>query len=160
VYCENLHEMPVASAADALKLAVIGAQNRRVAATAMNRESSRSHALFCLTITSKEVCADSPQRSAMSSSLRLFATRSALCDLISLLFYSFHFFLSSRFVSVSAFSDFQDIPLKFTRAHPLFISLRLALSGPRRRHASPHRALPPVRSRRFGAAERNAGAAH
>jgi hypothetical protein len=56
VYCENLHEMPVASAADALKLAVIGAQNRRVAATAMNRESSRSHALFCLTITSKEVC--------------------------------------------------------------------------------------------------------
>jgi kinesin family protein 15 len=55
VYVENLHEIPVQNATDALKLAVIGAQNRRVAATAMNRESSRSHALFCLTISSKEV---------------------------------------------------------------------------------------------------------
>jgi kinesin family protein 15 len=52
VYVENLHEIPVQNATDALKLAVIGAQNRRVAATAMNRESSRSHALFCLTISS------------------------------------------------------------------------------------------------------------
>jgi kinesin family protein 15 len=46
-------QIPVNNATDALRLAILGAQNRRVASTAMNRESSRSHALFCLTISSK-----------------------------------------------------------------------------------------------------------
>ncbi len=46
-------QIAVTSATEALRLAVLGAQNRRVASTAMNRESSRSHALFCLTISSK-----------------------------------------------------------------------------------------------------------
>ena len=54
VYLENLKEVVVTSSIEALRVAVIGAKNRRVASTAMNRESSRSHSLFCLTVTSKE----------------------------------------------------------------------------------------------------------
>ena len=56
VYVENLKEVVVTSSVEALRLAVVGAKNRRVAATAMNRESSRSHSLFCLHIASKETC--------------------------------------------------------------------------------------------------------
>ena len=41
------------SASEVLFLAMDGAMNRRVAATTMNRESSRSHALFCINVTSK-----------------------------------------------------------------------------------------------------------
>lgn len=55
VYVDNLMEQEVRSVADCMRLIEIGAGNRRTAATAMNRESSRSHAVFCLTITSK-VC--------------------------------------------------------------------------------------------------------
>ena len=52
VYVEGLVEVPVNSAADALRVLDIGAQNRTVGETAMNRESSRSHSVFMLTITS------------------------------------------------------------------------------------------------------------
>lgn len=45
--------MPVASAADAHRIVTKGAQNRHVAATAMNRESSRSHSVFTLAIEGK-----------------------------------------------------------------------------------------------------------
>ncbi|XP_057956385.1 kinesin-like protein KIN-12E [Malania oleifera] len=53
VYVENLKEMEVASARDVIQQLVQGAANRKVAATNMNRASSRSHSVFTCTIESK-----------------------------------------------------------------------------------------------------------
>lgn len=54
VYVDGLLETSVASAREAYEVLSTGWANRRVAATSMNRESSRSHAVFTLTIESKK----------------------------------------------------------------------------------------------------------
>nr|XP_043618816.1 kinesin-like protein KIN-12D [Erigeron canadensis] len=53
VYVENLSEYEVCSVGDILKLLTQGSANRRVAATNMNRESSRSHSVFTCVIESR-----------------------------------------------------------------------------------------------------------
>lgn len=53
VYVDGISEEAVSSPDDAYRLLEIGAQNRHVAATSMNRESSRSHSIFTLVIQSK-----------------------------------------------------------------------------------------------------------
>eukprot|EP00794_Sanderia_malayensis_P018958 gene18958-20864_t len=54
VFVEGLQERDIASAKDAYKVLSSGWMNRRVASTSMNRESSRSHAVFTVSIESKE----------------------------------------------------------------------------------------------------------
>ncbi|CAK9265534.1 unnamed protein product [Sphagnum jensenii] len=53
VYVENLSEVEVKSMQDVVHLLLKGAGNRRVAATHMNAESSRSHSVFACTIESR-----------------------------------------------------------------------------------------------------------
>ncbi|XP_078442016.1 phragmoplast orienting kinesin 2 [Wolffia australiana] len=53
VYVENLTEFPVETVTDILKLLIQGSANRKVAATNMNRESSRSHSVFTCIIQSR-----------------------------------------------------------------------------------------------------------
>ncbi|PIN14199.1 Kinesin-like protein [Handroanthus impetiginosus] len=52
VYVENLSEFEVHTVGDILQLLSQGSSNRRVAATNMNRESSRSHSVFTCVIES------------------------------------------------------------------------------------------------------------
>ncbi|KAK8626852.1 hypothetical protein V6N13_134482 [Hibiscus sabdariffa] len=53
VYVENLTEFEVQTVSDILKLLSQGSLNRKVAATNMNRESSRSHSVFTCIIESR-----------------------------------------------------------------------------------------------------------
>ncbi|OVA15456.1 Kinesin [Macleaya cordata] len=53
VYVENLTEFEVQTVNDILSLLTQGAANRKVAATNMNRESSRSHSVFTCVIESR-----------------------------------------------------------------------------------------------------------
>ncbi|KAK8964303.1 Kinesin-like protein KIN12B [Platanthera guangdongensis] len=53
VHVENLKEFEVENVNDIVKLLIQGAANRKVAATNMNRESSRSHSVFTCTIESR-----------------------------------------------------------------------------------------------------------
>ncbi|XP_015873167.3 kinesin-like protein KIN-12E [Ziziphus jujuba] len=53
VYVENLKEIEVTSARDVIHQLIQGAANRKVAATNMNRASSRSHSVFTCIIESK-----------------------------------------------------------------------------------------------------------
>ncbi|XP_020273285.1 kinesin-like protein KIN-12F isoform X2 [Asparagus officinalis] len=53
VYVENLTEFEVETVNDILRLLFQGAANRKVAATNMNRESSRSHSVFTCVIESR-----------------------------------------------------------------------------------------------------------
>ncbi|KAI5074408.1 hypothetical protein GOP47_0010892 [Adiantum capillus-veneris] len=53
VYVENLAEIEVKSVQDVITLLLQGAANRKVAATNMNRESSRSHSVFTCAIESR-----------------------------------------------------------------------------------------------------------
>ncbi|XP_057475426.1 kinesin-like protein KIN-12C isoform X2 [Actinidia eriantha] len=53
VYVENLTEYGVETVQDVLKLLLQGAANRKMAATYMNSESSRSHSVFTCTIESQ-----------------------------------------------------------------------------------------------------------
>ncbi|XP_023879431.2 kinesin-like protein KIN-12D [Quercus suber] len=53
VYVENLSEFEVQTVSDILRLLTQGSSNRRVAATNMNRESSRSHSVFTCVIESR-----------------------------------------------------------------------------------------------------------
>ncbi|GAA0148068.1 hypothetical protein LIER_07608 [Lithospermum erythrorhizon] len=53
VYVENLSEFEVQTVGDMLNLLSQGSANRKVAATSMNRESSRSHSVFTCVIESK-----------------------------------------------------------------------------------------------------------
>ncbi|KAH6772638.1 hypothetical protein C2S51_011042 [Perilla frutescens var. frutescens] len=53
VYVENLSEFEVHTVGDILQLLTQGSSNRKVAATNMNRESSRSHCVFTCVIESK-----------------------------------------------------------------------------------------------------------
>ncbi|CAH0474850.1 unnamed protein product [Peronospora belbahrii] len=55
VYAEGLIESVVTSSKKAAELMTIGARNRRVGQTSMNRESSRSHSVFILQLQSKEI---------------------------------------------------------------------------------------------------------
>uniref|UniRef100_A0A3P9J347 Kinesin family member 15 n=1 Tax=Oryzias latipes TaxID=8090 RepID=A0A3P9J347_ORYLA len=54
VFVEGAVEKFVSSAAEAYQVLSTGWRNRRVASTSMNRESSRSHAVFTMTLESKE----------------------------------------------------------------------------------------------------------
>ncbi|XP_072314435.1 kinesin-like protein KIF15 [Eucyclogobius newberryi] len=54
VFVEGAVEKFVRSAAEAYQVLSLGWRNRRVASTSMNRESSRSHAVFTMTLESKE----------------------------------------------------------------------------------------------------------
>lgn len=54
IFVEGLTEVSVATAADAFALMLSGTKNRTVAATLMNRESSRSHSVFTLVIEATE----------------------------------------------------------------------------------------------------------
>ncbi|OWF48812.1 Kinesin-like protein KIF15 [Mizuhopecten yessoensis] len=54
VYVDGLAEKAVTSASEAYQVLNDGWRNRRVASTSMNRESSRSHAVFTIFIESKE----------------------------------------------------------------------------------------------------------
>ncbi|XP_067910518.1 kinesin-like protein KIF15 isoform X2 [Heterodontus francisci] len=54
VFVEGVVEQVVTSAAEAYQVLSLGWRNRSVASTSMNRESSRSHAVFTVTIQSKE----------------------------------------------------------------------------------------------------------
>lgn len=58
VFVEGLIESVVTNAKTAAELMTLGAQNRRVGQTAMNRESSRSHSVFILQIQSKVTTAE------------------------------------------------------------------------------------------------------
>jgi hypothetical protein len=58
VYVDGITEESIQSPEDAYRLLEIGAQNRHVAATSMNRESSRSHSIFAMTIQSKVIDGD------------------------------------------------------------------------------------------------------
>ncbi|KAL8554411.1 hypothetical protein ACS0TY_002561 [Phlomoides rotata] len=53
VYVENLSEFDVQTVGDILQLLIQGSSNRKVAATNMNRESSRSHCVFTCVIESR-----------------------------------------------------------------------------------------------------------
>ncbi|KAJ7542095.1 hypothetical protein O6H91_10G089700 [Diphasiastrum complanatum] len=53
VFVDNLSEVEVNSVKDVIQLLLQGASNRKVAATNMNRESSRSHSVFTCVIESK-----------------------------------------------------------------------------------------------------------
>ncbi|XP_021651658.2 kinesin-like protein KIN-12D [Hevea brasiliensis] len=53
VYVENLSEFEVRTVSDILKLLTQGSVNRKVAATNMNRQSSRSHSVFTCVIESR-----------------------------------------------------------------------------------------------------------
>lgn len=50
VFVEGVTEETVSSPGEAMNVLALGAKNRHVGSTAMNRESSRSHAVFTLTI--------------------------------------------------------------------------------------------------------------
>ncbi|XP_076014647.1 kinesin-like protein KIF15 [Genypterus blacodes] len=54
LFVEGAVEKFVTSAAEAYQVLSMGWRNRRVASTSMNRESSRSHAVFTMTLESKE----------------------------------------------------------------------------------------------------------
>ncbi|XP_026194642.1 kinesin-like protein KIF15-A [Anabas testudineus] len=54
MFVEGAVEKFVNSAAEAYQVLSMGWRNRRVASTSMNRESSRSHAVFTMTLESKE----------------------------------------------------------------------------------------------------------
>ncbi|CAG5115578.1 unnamed protein product, partial [Candidula unifasciata] len=54
VFVDGLIEQVICSPSDAYQVLIMGWLNRRVAATSMNRESSRSHAVFTVMIESKE----------------------------------------------------------------------------------------------------------
>jgi hypothetical protein len=56
VYVEGLLEVEVQNVQDVLHLLLLGATNRKVAATNMNRESSRSHSVFTCVIESQWEC--------------------------------------------------------------------------------------------------------
>ncbi len=51
VYVDGITEAAVSSPADASRVLNLGYRNRHVSSTAMNRDSSRSHAVFLLTVT-------------------------------------------------------------------------------------------------------------
>eukprot|EP01138_Halocafeteria_seosinensis_P014684 gb/GECG01014989.1/.p1 GENE.gb/GECG01014989.1/~~gb/GECG01014989.1/.p1 ORF type:complete len:1819 (+),score=405.10 gb/GECG01014989.1/:1-5457(+) len=54
VYVQDLKQMSVSTAEEALEVMNQGAKNRHIASTNMNRESSRSHSLFSLMLEVKE----------------------------------------------------------------------------------------------------------
>ncbi|GMF24539.1 unnamed protein product [Phytophthora lilii] len=58
VHVEGLIESVVTNPKKAAELMTVGAQNRRVGQTSMNRESSRSHSVFILQMQSKETSAE------------------------------------------------------------------------------------------------------
>uniref|UniRef100_A0A8B9J2X8 Kinesin family member 15 n=1 Tax=Amazona collaria TaxID=241587 RepID=A0A8B9J2X8_9PSIT len=54
VFVDGAVEQVLSSAAEAYQVLTMGWRNRRVASTSMNRESSRSHAVFIITVESME----------------------------------------------------------------------------------------------------------
>jgi kinesin family protein 15 len=70
IYVENLETVDVRTPREAMAVLAAGAAHRRVAATSMNKESSRSHAVFTLFIESLTV-APSGLKSTRSSQFNL-----------------------------------------------------------------------------------------
>ena len=58
VYVKDLRECSVKSVAEINALAVLGRKSRKVGSTLMNRDSSRSHCLFCIKVETSELGAD------------------------------------------------------------------------------------------------------
>ena len=58
VYVEGLKEIEVCNTLDAEDLLTKGLSNRHVASTNMNRTSSRSHAVFCLSVKTEHTTTD------------------------------------------------------------------------------------------------------
>ena len=58
VYVEGLKQIQVMNSTDADDLLAKGLSNRHVASTKMNRTSSRSHAVFVLSVKSEHVTPD------------------------------------------------------------------------------------------------------
>jgi kinesin family protein 3/17 len=58
VYVKDLRLVPVKTVAEINALAVLGRKSRKVGSTLMNRDSSRSHCLFCIMIEISEMGAD------------------------------------------------------------------------------------------------------
>lgn len=56
VYVENLTEEPAEGAVAVTSILQRGARNRHIGATSMNKESSRSHTVFTVTIQTKSSC--------------------------------------------------------------------------------------------------------
>ncbi|OQR84285.1 kinesin-like protein KIF15-A-like isoform X2 [Achlya hypogyna] len=56
VFVQDLLEVPIASAHNALQLLALGSRNRTVGSTAMNRESSRSHSVLTLKLSRTRSC--------------------------------------------------------------------------------------------------------
>lgn len=71
VYVENLTEEYVSSVADVKQLALRGLSNRRVGATSMNAESSRSHSVFTCVLESRCKCTSSGLSSLRTSRINL-----------------------------------------------------------------------------------------
>lgn len=70
---ENLTEFEVHTVGDILRLLIQGSANRRVAATNMNGESSRSHCVFtCVIKSSREKDSTSNMRFARLNLYRLY----------------------------------------------------------------------------------------
>lgn len=66
VYVEGLTEMTVSNTSEAMEVLRCGMDNRRVAATKMNHVSSRSHAVFALTVKSEVTSKDGVKKIRMS----------------------------------------------------------------------------------------------
>lgn len=54
VYCQNLQEIPAATASDVFSLLEKGVKNRTTAETILNENSSRSHSIFTIKLHTKE----------------------------------------------------------------------------------------------------------
>lgn len=67
----NASQEIVSNSAEALDLMEVGSRNRRVACTAMNRQSSRSHSVFTLYLQSQEFTSKSKIRRTKTSSFNL-----------------------------------------------------------------------------------------
>lgn len=63
VYVKDLKLCPVKTVQEINALAVLGRKSRKVGSTLMNRDSSRSHCLFCIMIETSEIGADGQDHS-------------------------------------------------------------------------------------------------
>lgn len=61
VYVKDLKLCVVKTVAEINALAILGRKSRKTGSTMMNRESSRSHCLFCIMVETSEVGADGEQ---------------------------------------------------------------------------------------------------
>ena len=79
LYVEGLIEETVTSTHDAFQILTKGYRNRHVGATAMNRESSRSHAVFSLSIESLRLSSYTTDRPLVAKKF-VFSSVSVICS--------------------------------------------------------------------------------